>query len=207
MELREFLYALRKEWKLLLGTVVLVVGGVFLWQAVKPDTYQTIVSLHIARSFDASQKSDEYRYGDFYRLQADERFADTVVRWLLSPAIVLDILKEAEIPLHTIQYKNLTKQFQPKRLSSQFIEVRFLIFQEEDGKKIADGMRSVLNKQSENLNIDSPEKNGWFVIVVDTPITYLAVWDWKRTLIFTFCIGGLFGVWLIVAKEYIRKEK
>lgn len=207
MELREFLRLLRKERKTFFITVFLIVGGVIVWQTLKPDMYQTIVSLHIARTFDTNQKSDEYRYGDFYRLQADERFGDTIVRWLLSPGIVSDILKESGISPDETQYMNLSKKFKPKRLSSQFIEVRLSTSKKEEGRRIADGMRSILNKRTESLNVNSVEQNGWFVVIVDEPVTYLAVPNWRSIFIFSLSIGILMGVWVVIGKRYFMKEE
>lgn len=207
MELREFLRLLQKEWKLLVGIVFLIVGGTFLWQNTQPQSYKTVVSLHIAREFDAEQQSNEYRYGDFYRLQADEKFGDTVVRWLLSPGIVLDILKGAEISSERLSYGDLPKQFQPKRLSSQFIEVRFSTPVQDEGKRIADSMRIVLNKQTSDLNVDSRKQDGWFVVVVDDPVTYLDIFDWKRSLIFSGILGIITGIWLVVGKRYFTEAR
>lgn len=208
MEFREFLQLLRKEWVWLLGTIVVVVGGVFAWQSLQPIRYDTVVSLHIAREFDTEQQPSEYRYGDFYRLQADEKFADTVVRWLLSPGIVLDILQGASGDVsQAIQYQDLSEQFQPKRLSSQFIEVRFTTRTSEEGKQIADSMRIVLNREAKSLNLNTVHQDGWFVVVVDDPVTYQGMFNWKITGLFSVIVGILLGVWIVVGRRYLKDDE
>lgn len=208
MDLKDFLCLLLKEKKLLLATITLFVAGTFLWQGVQPTSYQTVVSLHIARSSEQAQQAGEYQYGDYYRLQADEKFADTVVRWLLSPGIVLDILKESNDASRAVRYEELSQQFQPKRLSSQFIEVRFSTPTPEMGKSITDGMRAVLNKETKGLNVDSSVKeNGWFVVLVDAPVTYLSVPNWRTSLLFSGALGLLVGIWISLGKRYFMGDE
>lgn len=70
--------------------VASTVGIVVLFLLLQPVRYTTVLSLHVGRVHNETQ-AEEYHYDDFYRLQADERFADTLVRWLASPSIVADI--------------------------------------------------------------------------------------------------------------------
>lgn len=205
MDFKDFINLLKKERTLFLGVVAVCVGLAVGFQFLRPTEYRTVVSLHIARTVDASdQSSHEYRYGDFYRLQADEKFADTVVRWLLSPGIVLDIL-EASGEGRGAPYGDLARQFEPKRLSSQFIEVRFSSSHSERGEKIATALRSVLNTRAQELNAQSsPGQDGWFSVVVDDPVTYRHEPDYLLTAFLAGIVGVFLGAWVVLLKEYFR---
>lgn len=214
MTIKQIALLLWKDRFFLLGVLVLFVGSAFAWNAFRAVSYETVLSLHIARSQAQAGKgvSEEYRYGDFYRLQADERFADTVVRWLLSPGIVSDVLRQAGIYRKDASVKSFSQFFSPKRLSSQFIEVRFFSPDNNDGSKIAGALRDVLNREAQNLNVGSDKNvDGWFVVLVDEPTTYLYDPGFSRILLFSSTLGifsGLCAVFVRYAwKEEERKEK
>jgi hypothetical protein len=94
MDLREFLRLFWKERVLFSGTVAVFVATGFVVQLLQPIRFAAEITMNVARS--GVRTTTEYAYDDFYRLQADERFADTVVRWLESPRIVSDILHTAK---------------------------------------------------------------------------------------------------------------
>lgn len=188
--------------------VAVFVGGAFGWQWLRPVSYETVLALHIARSQEKTVSSGEYRYGDFYRLQADERFADTVVRWLLSPGIVSDVFRAADLEKRVGNPGDLSGAFVPKRLSSQFVEVRFSSPEMTDGEKIANAMRDVLNRETQNLNLGAPgNSDGWFVVLVDRPVTYRYEPNWKWILAVSLSLGVLAGAWAVLVKQYWRDDR
>lgn len=205
MEGREFIRLLNREKKLFFIIFAVIVGGALAWFGMRERQYDVVVSLHIARTSQSVLETKEYQYGDFYRLQADEKFADTVVRWLLSPRTVLDILKDSHVSEE--RYNDLTGKFRPKRLSSQFIEVRFSVRTEDEGERIVESMRSVLNAQAQHLNIGSSPQEGWFVVVVDKPVISLSVFDWKKIIFFSSIAGALLGVWGVLMKRYFGESE
>lgn len=205
MELRQFIHIFKKHFTLFLSIVGIVVVGAVLTLLFRPTSYDTTLSLHIARDNQQTEKTDEkYNYDQFYRLQADERFADSVVRWLESPRIVYDILRDAELGGNSDDSFEENK-FDARRLSSQFIEVRFSTPSEAHAIRIADAINTVLNNKTDELNKGGDNAN-WFVIVVDDPITREASIDPLR---FGFLIGILavfLGLLSILIWHYWKED-
>ena len=111
MEFKEYMAIFKRHarvfWLVVLGCVVVSV----IWQQNQRAVYQATLLINIGRG--SVQNTEQYTYDNFYRLQADERFADTVVRWLGSPRIVEDIYADALIRLsHTgaRDVKNIFRQ-------------------------------------------------------------------------------------------------
>ncbi|MEI9966798.1 MAG: hypothetical protein WDN67_04160 [Candidatus Moraniibacteriota bacterium] len=122
MELREYLDIIWRDRRFLGGVFLLGLALGLLVFLFQPVRFQGSLLLNIGRSVSAQAPvSGEYTYDDFYRLQADERFADTVVRWLQSPRIIEDINHEFAAHMEGPG----AKSFHASRLSSQVVEVTF----------------------------------------------------------------------------------
>jgi len=194
MELREVIKVFKENRRLFFGIVVafLFVGvGVFFFQ---PQAYSSNLMLNVTRS--GIQETQEYRYDEFYRLQADERFADTIVRWLGSPQITEDIYEKSGIVSK--------KTIKARRLSSQMIEVIFVLKNKDDAEKISVAALEVLNGQIEILN-RKQESETWFMLVASEPF----VMEKKLGPIIVFAaallLGLFFGAWGVMISHYFKK--
>ena len=134
---------------------------------------------------EGTQTTTEYTFDNFYRLQADERFGDTVVRWLQSPRVVSDILKESGLDASFRSERDLKRLISAKRLSSQVIELSFSQSEKSVLEKEANAIVKVLNTYTERLNQDE----GWFVIVGSDPVLL----DARVSLPKAVGVGGLLG--------------
>lgn len=195
MDLREFLNLFWRYRVLFLGTISIFVMGGFLIQALQPVRFETELTMNVARF--GTRATNEYSYDDFYRLQADERFADTVVRWLESPRIVADIAKAS-----TVAGEELI--FDADRLSSQVIRVRFVLREEAKSKRVAEALFAVLNRETKSLNQNRSD-DGWFMLVGETPSLVDARFGKTRALaVATFL--GMFCGFLAVSLQWYRKD-
>jgi len=195
MELRELVAIFKKYQKTFVVTVVLfVVIGAIVY-AVQPTAYATNLTLNITRK--GTQPTTDYRYDDFYRLQADERFADTVVSWLASPRIVADISADAG-DAHSIG------AIKGARLSSQMIAVTFKTSDADSGTIIAQSIGKILNEQTDALN-KSQQEDTWFTIQADQPITTLAKISFAILFLASLALGIFFGIWAVMARHYWEK--
>jgi len=169
--------------------ILIVVASFFLalvWQMSQPISYQAALLLNIGR--EGTQTTSEYTFDNFYRLQADERFGDTVVRWLQSPRVVSDILKESGLDASSQSEREFKSLISAKRLSSQVIELSFSQGEKLALKKEADAIVKVLNTYTERLNQDG-QKDGWFVVVGSDPV----LMDARVSLSKAVGVGGLLG--------------
>lgn len=171
---------------ILLGTVF------FLFQ---PQKNVADLTLNVTRL--GTQRTDVYRYDDFYRLQADERFADTVVRWLTSsPRIVLDVASEVKNPRSLV--------FSAERLSSQMVRVRYQVADEKEAQKIAAATLKVLNAQTQELNKEQQEEN-WFALQGGEPVVNDARVSLLKLFFASLTLGIFIGFWGVLLKHYFAK--
>ncbi len=121
MEFKEWLDIFRKRTRMMITVILGCIAVGVLWYVFQPRGLAADLTLNVTRI--GSQETSDYKYDDFYRLQADERFADTVVRWLGSPRIVSDIYSTAHLDADSLGLSGLNKAFKSERLSSQMIRV------------------------------------------------------------------------------------
>jgi len=195
MDLKEHLAIFRKHKSLLGFTVILVLAGGIIFQLFRPLTYRSDLMLNVTRI--GSQSTSAYTYDGFYRLQADERFADTVVRWLGAPRIIKDILAEAGMTEKDLVSLN------PRRLSSQMIAVSFMTRDKEKSKKLVDAMIKIINKQTDDLNVSQKEIN-WFKILGSELVTVENIFPWNKVIIVSLLVGIMAGVWMVYLKNYFN---
>ena len=193
-ELIEIFKKYQKTFMLSVGFFVLLGLITFLFQ---PMNKKAELTLNVTRS--AVQKTSDYRYDDFYRLQADEKFADTVVRWLSNSQFVAQsILREAKIS------ENKKTVFVPERLSSQMIRVQYRVANEADAEKISLAVVKILNEETEKLN-KQQQAEEWFLVVGDSPVIFDASISLQKMLLAFFALGVFFGCWIVLLKHYFAK--
>ncbi len=203
MELYDIVQIYWRERRLIVLIVVAALFVTLVWQVNQPARYQAALLLNVGR--EKSQITADYAYDDFYRLQADERFGDTVVRWLQSPRVVSDILRESGLDVTAYSEGELKKLISAKRLSSQVIELSFVNKEKPVLEKEANTIVTVLNEYTARLNQDG-EKNGWFIVVGSDPV----ILDARVSLLKAVGIGGLLGCfiafWIVTFSWSLRQS-
>ncbi|MFZ2153848.1 MAG: hypothetical protein WAV16_01340 [Candidatus Moraniibacteriota bacterium] len=194
MELREYIKIFKENYKVFLITLGLVclVGSV--GQLLRVNKYKVELDLNVTRT-GYQKETNEYRYDEFYRLQADERFADTVVRWLGSEVIKNEINKK----IGTAQFEKLKAE----RLSSQMIRVSFVVANKEWSQSVASAIDTVINTKISELNLEQKNPQ-WFRVLVSYPIASQAGIG-LTNLILAWLSGGIFlGVWAVLIRHYLK---
>ncbi len=204
MEFREYIDIFRKQARAFWLIAALPVAIAFAWQSLQPKSFDAALLINIGRS--GTQQTTEYAYDDFYRLQADERFADTVVRWLQSPRVVEDIYAEAKIDTDAIGLRGLKGSFSGKRLSSQMIEVTYGARNERQAVELSRAIVSVLNRYTESLDQEGSEP-GWFSVIGSDPV----IRDGRTNLLVALGIGAAIGIflgfWIVLIRHYFQSTK
>ena len=201
MELKEYIGIFKKRAKLFFGTAIFVILGVFIYLLLQPITYNTSLTLNITRS--GSQNSSDYRYDDFYRLQADEKFADTVVQWLKSPRLVSDIYREAGLNVNQLSLGKLARAIKAEKLSSQIVAVTFSAKNPESAKKISNAIYRIISQNADSLNVEQKEIN-WFKIVAPEPVIILNKFDPLVILAFSLFLGFFVAFWMVLIAHYLE---
>lgn len=195
MELREIITIFRRHKKIGIFCVVgtFLAGGIFF--LFQPDHYRTELVINVTRG--GMQQTDQYRYDDFYRLQADERFADTIVRWLGSSGVVRQIRLGA-------QDARLVGNIKASRLSSQMIVISYTTDSPESAKGIADATVTTIRDRIDQLNSYQQERS-WFTIVADEPFIETAKFSFGKVALAALLLGMFAGFWGVLLAYYFEK--
>lgn len=202
MELKEYIAILRKQKRWFWGIALGLIAAGLIWQQTQPKIYSGDLLLNVGRS-GGTTTTGEYTYDNFYRLQADERFADTLVRWLSNSRFVLDTLDAAGLSGDKYTEKDLTHIFSAERLSSQVVEVRFTNQDTALIKKIAQSVLDVSDRYTSALN---PGQDNWFVIVGSDPVirdARVPLWPFAGMLVAGAVLVAFFGV---LFREYWERQ-
>lgn len=204
MELRTIILLFRKDYKVFFGIIAsfLFLGTLFfIFQGKGYD-----VSLTFSITRDSAAESTDYSYDDFYRLQADERFADTVVRWLQSPRIVEDIYTVAGIDTTSWSLRTLKNAFGSQRLSSQIIAINYAAQSHDQAEEIGKAAANKINQLAADLNAQQNE-TGWFIILSEEPIVKAHQYSLIQILTIIGIIGLFTAFWTVIIRYYLRTEK
>lgn len=191
MELKEYIIIFKKHFNFFLLIVALAVAAGIIFQIARPLNYKAHLTLNVTR--EGSQKTEDYKYDDFYRLQADERFADTVVRWLGTPGIAADICKKTNL--------ESDRKFKARRLSSQMIEVTYIAPNIKNAQDLANSTIEILNQETKKLN-EYQKNESWFKILGSQPIVAENKFVLWKLLLVSLLTGIFIGGWAVLIRHY-----
>lgn len=201
MELREYIAIFRKNILVFWFFVVVCAFVSFVWQRNQVEMYDVTLLLNIGRA--GIQSTQDYTYDSFYRLQADERFADTVVRWLGAPRIVEDIYAGTGLDAENMDTRGMKRALIAKRLSSQVIEVSYATATKSRAREISQSAVKVLNHTTESLNTGAAEPS-WFVVIGSDPVVRDGRMPVPFALMIGLVIGAFVGFWGVYVRHYFR---
>jgi uncharacterized protein involved in exopolysaccharide biosynthesis len=197
MELKDFLQIFRVERNLFIKAVLFFLLGAWVWQISQPVSYQATLLINIGRT--GVSETTDYTYDSFYRLQADERFADTVVRWLGTPRVVEDIYREAHIDTAE------RAAFRAGRVSSQVIIVKYDGGYRKTLEQLSTALVTVLNRYTNTLNTEGQEKS-WFVVLGSEPVLEDARVNLRTALLIGLALGLFVGFWAVLFRHYFLRK-
>jgi capsular polysaccharide biosynthesis protein len=203
MELREYYKILKNNIHVLVYTVLIFAVLAYIWSIRTAETYSSSLLLNVSRI--ENQSSADYRYDQFYRLQADDKFSETVSEWLKSPGVVQEIFKKADLNSDGKSIRQLRKTFQAEKMSPEIIEVRFSPKDSDEGKKMADAISFVISEKINDINAPTNDPN-WFRIEPSNLITAKNFQDLRINLAISILIGLFAGSILAFLKNYISEE-
>ncbi len=195
MELLEYLRIIKKGGKriLLWGAVAALIA--FVYSYFRGEYYDVSLALSVSRA--STQQTQDYQYDGYYIIQASELFTDTVKQWINSPEVVANVYKEAGIDSEAKSLKELQKKFKADKLSSQYLEVKFTVKEEETAKKISGSLLNVLQSKAYTLGWAS-RSQATFSILGAEPI----IMKNKADLLVNTLIGLLVGLFIGISVAF-----
>ncbi len=203
MELKEYIKIIKKKAKLILTIGVVVAVSALLFSVFKPIKYETSLSLFINKN--KTQQTDDFKYDGYYALQAGEVIADSVQQWLKSPETVDAIYQKARIDPSFKNIKSYTKKFNAKKMSAQYVEVKFESDSKEEAGKISSAVAEVIKDKIKNLEENSEEELS-FSIESENPIIVESKPNVFLNAIIGLVSGLFFGVFIAFGKEYFSSN-
>lgn len=201
MELKEYLQIIQKNRKLFLLTIAAVIAITFLYFSIRPISYSASLTLSITRA--TVQRSSEYQFDNYYRLQADEKFAETIVQWLKSPRMVTDIYADAGVDTRGLNLRRLSKSFKADKMSSQIVLVTLQAKSTEEAKRISSALVDSVEENIRALNQEQKEET-WFKIVANDPVIIKNKINPLTLLSASLFLGIFMAFWITLLVHYFK---
>jgi len=204
MEFREYYKILKSNISTVIYAILIFVVAAYAWSVKKSETFSASLLLNISRM--ETQSTTNYKYDQFYRLQADEEFTDTIVGWLKAPGVTQDIFAKADIKTEEKSLRQLSKSFRSEKLSPELVEVYFSTQTEDEAKKIGNAINLIISDKVKSLNIDASDPN-WFRVDESNFIVVKNIQDLRINLGIAVLVGIFIGILLAFGKHYISEER
>jgi len=202
MDLKEYLKLIKKNSRLIITVCAITGISTFLFSILRPIKYDVSQSLFINKN--GSQETDDFKFDGYYAFEAADTLSDSIGEWLKSPEVVSAIYGKSGIDPSFKNIKSYSKKFKAKKLSAEFVEVKFETKNIEEAGKISEAIVDVVNSKTASLK-DFSGGEVSFSIAGGAPI----VVENKLDALLNFVIGiasGLFlGIFIALSREYFSK--
>lgn len=199
MELREYIQLIKKYKIIFFATWLAVIALATGWAQSRPKSYDVSMAVEVAR--DDQEQTDDYQFDQYYRLEADNKFSDTVVQWLKDPAVVHVIYSDAGLALPSDDLQKLAKTFRVEKLSSNYIQVRYAVTDPQQAEKLWTSADKMLNARTGKLNHDEKNDN-WFHLLLAKPLVAPAKVEMKVVVVMALIGGFLVALVTVLVKHY-----
>lgn len=202
MELRDYFSVFRKHFMLIVMLVIVTVAGALIFRASQETQYEASRAITVTRV--NVQETPDYKFDDFYAIQASEFFSRTLIGWIETPAIVLDIYDDAGITAPTSSLSSLARLFKGTRIAPQVIQVEFKHNDATEADTIADSIITVIQREVDKEN-SATEDEAYFnieatkTVVVEQPKNYAIVG------VVAFLVGLFIAYNLALLLHYLAK--
>ena len=188
------------KWLIIIVTIV-GLGASLIFSLVKPVYYDTSLSFAINRI--NRQETTQYQYDGYYSIQASDLFSQTVMSWLMTPSVLLEIYDQAKIDPKISSLEELAARFKTKQYSPQNLVVRFKERDQITSEKISQAIISVVESRAAAANQTSDNKALFQVVGAKPVIVQRQAVVWLNTLL-GFLAGLLISCITAYIIEYLR---
>jgi len=195
--LKEFLSKHKFIW--IFAISVAIAAGFLAWW--RGDNFSVSLALTISRQ--GTQESIDYKYDNYYALQASDEFGTTVAGWFKTPEIAKAINQKVGINSSGSSLSALSGKFKAAKISPNLVEVRYGAKIESDAKKISQAIGQVISEKVSLIN-NSSNQGIAFLVIAGEPVIVKNTYNFWFNVLAGFLIGLVFGFFIKVAKEYFR---
>lgn len=203
MELKEYIRIIKQNKFIFFGVWAAVVVFAMSWFFARPVMFNISIPVEISRS--GVEKTQDYQYDYYYRLSADEKYAETVSQWLSDPSVVNEIFSEAGVVDPNQSLRGLSKAFSAEKLSSNYIQIRFKVKSREDGAKVTEALKKVLIGKNEQMDSQTESPN-WFSLIFGSPVMVESKTNYSVIVLLSAMCGLILAIFAALVREYWRDE-
>ena len=201
MELKEYWLILQKYRDLFAIIVATTIILFLVYFFLRPVYFDASLTINITRS--GIQETSDYQYDSFYRLQADEKFADTLVQWLKSPSVVTNIYRKAGLLYPKSNLRKLSKRLKADRVSPQSIIVTYSSPDQKSAEQLSKSIKQEITENIQSLNTQQKQEN-WFKIIVLDPVIIAHSVSIFWILGISLLSGFFLGFWTVLIVFYLK---
>lgn len=198
MELRDFLQIFIRRRSLMAWIIAAAIVIGFLSYRLQTQWYEGTVLLSVTRQ--AAEATPEYQYDQAYRLQADERMADTLARYLESEVGRRDTARQ--VPFAGVRETEfIESKISALRLSSNLVQVNFVAMTPTEAEQIAEAFAETGERYVASLNEQAGNRN-WFTLVASDPYAKDGRYTLLVALGVAFVLGAIVAFWTVLGLWY-----
>lgn len=198
MTFTELVALFDRERRLFIGTLGVVIILSLLAYQFQPVGYTSELLLSVTRTSVAT--TTEYAYDHFYRLQADERMAESISEYLQSETGKRDVAERAK--LEGKAYREYTQsKLQVVRSGAASFKVNYRTSEMVLGDKLGEAIALAANEYVFSLNEDARQKE-WFTVIGEKPVTQSAAWPLERFVLIGIVAGLFLGFWAVLGRYF-----
>lgn len=200
MEFRDSVNLFVRRKNLAIGLVVLVIAAAYLWAYLQPVRYTASMSLSVNTI--NQQQTTDYQFDGYYALQAADLFSQTVVSWLQTPSVLVEVYERAGVTTPVQPIRSLTGRFKTKKYSSQNMVVAFAAPSEEEAKRLATAVTEVVTGRSQKVN-RTTDNQALFELEASPPVIVRAEPDDLLLGGVSLFVGIVLALFLVPLVEYL----
>ena len=188
--------------KTLIIVVTVLVGIVaFIASYLMPVTYDAMSTLSVSKV--NREATEDFKYDNFYAIQASELLGNTVVSWFKTPDFVSEVYAQAGVESNE-DLNKLAKSFKAKQNSSHTVEVRVNNPDKETAQKLIDGMIVVIGNRVAALELTSAEEPS-FGVQASLPMVFAKKYSPYLVGGIGLMCGLLLGIGVAFIVFYLKK--
>lgn len=132
--------------------VLAIIGAVLAvaFALTRPTEFTASLAIGINRVH--KQETQDYQYDGYYAIQASDLVSQTVVSWLQTPSILLEVYRAAGVSAEPSTLTSLRARFRTRKYSPQNIVIEFREHDRATAEKVAVSLTEVLKERLGLLN-------------------------------------------------------
>ncbi|MFC1640627.1 hypothetical protein ACFL2D_01110 [Patescibacteria group bacterium] len=205
MELRNYISIARTYLVMIIIISAVGVGAALALRAMQPPVFEASRAVTISRV--NAQETKDYKYDNFYAIQASELFSRTVVGWIETPAIVIDVYSEAGIDAPNDNLNSLAKVIKGTRIAPQVVQIDFDHTDKEEASKLADSVINVIQREVDKENEATKDDEAYFHIEATKTIVVEQTKHYPLIAVISFLVSLFIGYNIALLRHYLKKEE